>query len=92
MDYPTDEELEKIKNWIPSKGETWGNLFEYIKNLWKYADCGYWEESTEGWYHISTAGWSGNEELIGAMSGNRIFWLMCWHESKRGGHYKFKLP
>ena len=92
MDYPTDEELEKVKTWKPQEGETWKPLFDYVKDLWNYADCGYWEEPREGVYHISCAGWSGNEELMDAMHRNRIFWLMCWWESKRGGHYKFKLP
>lgn len=90
--YPEESEIDHIINWTPAKGETWRSLFEYIQERWQYAECGYWEEPSEGNYHISTGGWSGNEEIIGAMMCNRVFWMMCWLESRRGGHYKFRLP
>jgi len=38
---------------------------------------------------VSTGGWSGNEELIGAMRMNFILWSQWWWSSRRGGHYVF---
>lgn len=95
--YPTDAALDHIKNWPWQKSYT--ELFETIKELWAYADWGW----SEGWedhpwregekiycYHISTAGWSGNESIIRAMQENAMFWCMCWIQSRRGGHYIFE--
>jgi len=83
--YPDDNELEIIKNWNPMDMT---GLLDYIEPMWKYADCGYWGEE-DGWYHISTAGWSGNESIIGAMMENIIWWTMYWYSSTCGGHYVF---
>ncbi len=85
-DYPTDEQLETIKNW---KADDFVGLMKYVRFLWNYADVGYWVE-IEGEYRISTAGWSGNEDIIFAMKQNHIWWMMFWYQSQRGGHYIFK--
>jgi len=60
----------------------------FIFSNWKYADCGYWEQDGDI-YHISTAGWSGNEEVIASLRDNQVFWLMYWYQERRGGHYIF---
>lgn len=86
--YPTDEELNFIRLWDDYKN--YDKLMEYIKNLWQYADCGYWKQK-DNEYYLSTAGWSGNEDIINALKENCMFWSFCWYESKRGGHYKFVL-
>ena len=86
--YSETDELDLIRNW--DRG--WEYLFEYIKDRWRYADCGYWEEPEPRVYKISTGGWSWNEEVIDAMKQHRIFWLICWYSSKRGGHYEFRIP
>ncbi len=85
--YPEQKELNKIKKW------DWYDflgLMQYVKDLWKYSDCGYWRQRGRT-YRISTAGWSGNEDIIAALIANRLFWAMCWVSSKRGGHYVFQL-
>ena len=87
-DYPDTEELKLIVNWTHT--DFWG-LLAFVRERWQFADCGYWKEDSRR-FHISTGGWSGNEDLIGAMAENRMFWLMCWHSSRRGGHYEFELP
>lgn len=87
--YPDNVELETIKKWDGDFSE----LMEYIREIWMYADCGYWSETGKNKvaYTISTAGWSGNEEIIDEMMENRLFWSMCWKKSERGGHYVFEI-
>jgi hypothetical protein len=72
--------------------------------LWAYHNWGW--NTTEGgfddWvdeklpdttirFHISTAGWSGNESIIRAMEKNHMLWGFHWVQSRRGGHYIFEL-
>jgi hypothetical protein len=83
--YPTKEELKKIEEW-PIKDSL--ELMDFAHSLWEYADCGYWVQKGKK-YYISTAGWSGNEEIISALEGNRPFWILHWQQSRRGGHYIF---
>ena len=91
-EYPTDEELKRIKEWDGHHQELMG----YVKSLWKYAD---WEHlkawSQDGHtYEISTGGWSGNENIIEVLESNFVFWTMSWIQSRVGGHYIFncKMP
>jgi hypothetical protein len=86
--YSEKHELDLIRNW--DRG--WEYLFDYIKDRWRYADSGYWEEPEPRMYKISTGRSNGNEEIVGAMKQHRIFWLVCWYSSKRGGHYEFRVP
>ena len=84
-DYPDDDELEKIKKWRwdDSKG-----LMEYVCDLWR--DYGFIKQD-ENIYELSTGGWSGNEDIIGALQENTMFWAMYWWSSRRGGHYEFRV-
>jgi hypothetical protein len=86
--YPEEHELKAIREWprtdLPG-------LLDYVRERWAYADCGYFEQDGRA-YNISTAGWSGNEDIIGALQENRSFWVLCWQSSKRGGHYQFEIP
>jgi hypothetical protein len=82
--YPTDKELENIINWDPND---FHGLMEFIHPLWAFGDWG-WKQNGNI-YYISTAGWSGNESIIGAMLDNQVWWAMFWHQSRRGGHYVF---
>jgi hypothetical protein len=65
-------------------------LIAYVRTLW-WGPPNYWEQDGRA-LSISTAGWSGNESIIGALQRNTMFWLMCWQSSRRGGHYEFQLP
>ena len=85
--YPTDEELKCIREWPMEKG--WTNLLAFVRGCWWAADWGWTEEGNV--YCISTGGWSGNEAIISALHEN-FFWVICWEESRRGGHYKFEVP
>lgn len=87
--YSEEHELKAIKEWPHSDPR---GLLGYVKERWKYPE--YWKEEKEigfDTYYISTAGWSGNEELIGAMVENVMFWTCYWQSSKRGGHYEFQV-
>ena len=84
--YPTDRTLRAIAQW-PS--EDFKGLMDFVESAWKYPD--YWVQHGQE-ICASTGGWSGNESLIEALSENRVFWLMCWMQSRRGGHYIFVLP
>ena len=90
--YPTEELLAAIKDWHYEKGYL--NLIELCKDAWN--DCGSVEISApEGPSSVVckfvTGGWSGNEDIIGALMENHIFWMLCWQESKRGGVHTFKV-
>ena len=100
--YPTDETLKTIREWPHEDGLK--ELLEFVWDVWWQPDWGWKEtevpreQTTPGThrlltnYNISTGGWSGNEDLIEALRGNNIFWLMAWQQSRRGGHYIFELP
>jgi hypothetical protein len=62
----------------------------FVRSCWKYADWGWTQEGRR--FAIFTGGWSGNEELIGAMQENFVFWAICWEWSHKGGHFEFQLP
>jgi hypothetical protein len=83
--YPTEEELEKIRQWPHER--QWVGLMEFVESIWWNPEWGWTKEGTT--YRISTGGWSGNEDLIGALKANTMFWLCCWQSSRRGGHYEF---
>jgi len=84
--YPTEETLRAIREW--SHRDMRG-LMEFVCGAWEYPD---YAKLTEGCMELVTGGWSGNESLIGALQENRMFWMMCWLKSERGGHYWFELP
>ena len=85
-EYPTDAQLAMLKAWPTTDLR---GAFEFARALWAYPDY----FSSEGrTFSISTGGWSGNENIIGAMQDNLMLWTLCWQESRRGGHYKFEIP
>ena len=100
--YPTEAALDVIRLWHWNDAKGW---FKFIEGLWYMKDWG-WKEIDEPheWqdhnqykdkivrrYYISTAGWSGNESIIGAMQNNGMMWHLNWVQSRRGGHYIFEL-
>jgi hypothetical protein len=95
--YPTEEALEKIKNWSYNDPKGW---FKFIENIWYLRSWGWTEgpykenesDSKDKYrYYISTSGWSGNESIIRAMQENNILWYYSWVQSRRGGHYIFEV-
>ncbi|HUU88767.1 MAG TPA: hypothetical protein VMX17_13580 [Candidatus Glassbacteria bacterium] len=87
--YPEDDEIEKVMNWHYEDG--FNLLMDYVEQLWHWPDWGFIRIDSEN-FELHTGGWSGNEEIIYALQHNRnFFWIFCWVESKRGGHYKFEI-
>lgn len=84
--YPTQEALDRISAWPYADIR---GMLAFVRELWNYDWS--WAEEGEHRLSISTLGWSGNESLIGAMEKNDMFWVMCWQQSTRGGHYVFDL-
>jgi hypothetical protein len=91
--YPTEETLDVIRKWEYNSERGFADLLAYVRGAWKYGDE-YVKGSYGGEfvykYEMHTFGWSGNEDLIGALKDNTLFWALCWQESRRGGHYKFE--
>lgn len=97
--YPNDEDLKRVKEWPP---EDYPALMEFLRERWWAAEMGYFTKQETipyeplaqltAIYHLSTAGWSGNESFISAMQENYLFWSLCWYSSRRGGHYEFRIP
>ena len=94
--YPTEDSLEIIENWIWAD---YPGLLAFIRGIWHLASWG-WHECDElddfkekqvHRYHISTAGWSGNEAIIRVLEKNYMFWAFTWVQSNRGGHYIFEV-
>jgi hypothetical protein len=89
--YPTDETLRIVREW--KHENRFNNLMAFVRDAWKYDgfNTTLREDGKAFVYTVHTFGWSGNEELIGALSGNQLFWALCWQESRRGGHYRFEV-
>ena len=93
QDYPSDEQLDQITKWefkAPGDFDRFMAFVKSIGNWWPQELFGWKQEGRDFW--ISTGGWSGNESILAAMEQNMIFWMVCWQEHARGGHYKFTLP
>lgn len=92
--YPSNKTLYKIETWDFSNTQEIIKLFEFIKSIWRYSLWQEYKDEKENvmLYKISTAGWSGNEDIIMSMNNNFKLWLIVWYSSKRGGHHKFKVP
>jgi len=81
--YPTKKELGKISVWDINDLH---GLMEYVEYLWHWED--YFERDGNT-YTLHTGGWSGNEDIIGSLMSNQMFWMFNWYQSQRGGHYIF---
>lgn len=89
--YPDEKSLEEIKEWDILKQGIQG-LLDLVEENTNWADrqiCITGKKVIRFEYH--TGGWSGNEEVIGALRQNFLFWAMYWEKSVRGGHFYFKI-
>ena len=82
--YPTEYTLEKIKNWEIRGDHDFLEIMEFIKSVWHYPPYVTKEGNV---YILVTLGWSGNEDIIGAMEQNLRLHAFYWYSSQRGGKY-----
>lgn len=85
--YPTEEELQMIRDWDVTTKDGYVALMDYIK-----AQCWYYPEFIVNnglEYTLRTGGWSGCEDVIGALQDNKMFWIFYWKSSTRGGKHIF---
>lgn len=87
--YPTEECLQSIEDEVVTSKEEAIKMLRALKNIWAYANWGWKETSKE--FHISTAGWSGNESIMSSLHANKTFWKFFQEDYKAGGHYTIKL-
>jgi hypothetical protein len=98
--------IEEFKFTFNDKGRVNNvqELMDYIYDIWWSPDWGWKDEIIDAdlipdkdvppvkikRLHISTGGWSGNEDIINALENNQWFYRFFWKQSERGGHYSFE--
>ena len=92
--YPTKQEIEQLKVYsghphAENAKFDIERLINFLSEIWYLPDWGIYKNGRQ--FELHTAGWSGNEEIIGVLQGS-FFWFMFWQKSERGGHYYFELP
>lgn len=85
-DYPSEQELDKIRKWDWRDPD---GLAQYICTLWYYPDYTKLTGKRIRKLWLATGGWSGNEDIVGALQQNS-FWTFYWQKSVSGGAYWFK--
>lgn len=88
-DYPDAQTLRFIEQYDTTKSPV-SDLFDFIIQSWWMPEWG--ARRTRRRLYLSTGGWSGNEDIIGAMEKNTVFWMTYWVQSRRGGHFIFEDP
>jgi hypothetical protein len=100
--YPTKECLEYIDSFKVGRKDPMTlkdieKLLDVIEENCRWVDFSiYYELGVDSCENIivkffySTGGWSGHEELIGHLK-ETYFWMFCWEQSRRGGHYIFEI-
>jgi hypothetical protein len=86
--YPTEETLQKIREWDTFKDLP--GFVDYVCENW-YNGFPPKLDREKGCLQLSTAGWSGCESVIGAMRDNKGFWWRCWYQTRCGGHHWFRI-
>lgn len=102
--YPTDESLEAIRtcDWknFPDLLAQIKNIWAYGSFGWSGITAEVPKEAVPTlcsgvdddclWLRLATAGWSGNESIIGALDANHMFYSMHWYMSARGGLHIYR--
>lgn len=87
--YPTEEELKTIRKWTILKPVL--DLIEYIREIWWQPEWGFKLKGKKViTLELHTGGWSGNEDIVNALS-QSMFWHLYWEKSCRGGHHYFTI-
>lgn len=82
--YPTEASVEALRVCVDVR-EALDAVAEYLEG------CGYGRaRKRSGVYRLATGGWSGCEEVIGAL--HSIVRAVAWRSSHRGGLHIYALP
>lgn len=92
-EYPTKEDLALVeKIGLSPKGVL--EVLNTVSHWGNEARITRWYTNADGetyrYIKYATGGWSGNEDIIGALS-KSIFWLKYWYSTNRGGLFIFKI-
>lgn len=87
--YPSEDTLKSIERCYSEYNDLFDFIKDYFKNYGQYSKT---VDEVGTIYELRTCGWSGCEDIVGAMKLNTIFWLSTWYESRRGGYFKFIVP
>jgi hypothetical protein len=87
---PSEQDCERIRQWPAITANDCAEALAFLASVWWMGSSLVGNDGDE--WSFSTGGYSANEEAIGAMMDNQMLWMMTWQESRRGGHYCFKLP
>lgn len=100
-DYPTDAALDRIKAWPFTD---LAGCLDFVASIWHWPDFGVSNElrpeeahvvgveKGQKYLRLATGGWSGNEDIIGAMNDNYMLTAMSWHLTARGGLHIYSYP
>jgi hypothetical protein len=92
--YPSEEALKEIEEFDLESPRLFRRLPEFMRLVlgqWHWGGQMYKYDTKTGCLEMHTGGWSGNEDIIKAMKKHKYFWWCFWVQSRRGGHYWFKL-
>jgi hypothetical protein len=85
--YPTPDSVAEVEGWELEDGEM-SALLDAVADY--FNDCGYGRARRRGnVWRFATGGWSGCEELIGALPA--IVVAVAWRSSHRGGLHVYAL-
>ena len=100
--YPTEKTLERLRTWSATDA---AGALDFVAESWNsYGDVSHSltgheseaividADAIERYLRLATGGWSGNENLIEALSENSALWALTWRLSARGGLYIFQYP
>lgn len=81
---------EIIKNWELESYQDFRDFANFIIDAW---DNHYGKATlTRNILTLATGGWGENEYISSAIGQNKMFQMVCWQMSKRGGLEIYHLP
>lgn len=94
--YPTEEFISFLREWNCESPYSINDVLDMVEQAWEHRDLGFKrrrQRNGRQTIEMHTLGWSGNEEIIGAIISN--IWLthfkLQYFKWITGGHYYFRL-